>query len=249
MKIKRLSVVDEVFKVLQEGIIRGKYKVNECLPSQDKLAVIMGVSRPVVREAINRLAVHGYVEPRQGVGTMVLHYKGDETILETSRTQDITPREIMDLAFARIAIETLIARFAAVKATPDDMARLRNNLEQQRRHLNDTDTMAYVNIDVEFHLLLSEIAKNSILHAVLTSNLKIYHKYMASILSIAFSPKRSYSHHCGIYEAIVERNPDKAEYEVRHHIETTLIRIPDNIIENQQSLIDVALGDFDKGEV
>lgn len=249
MKIKRLSVVDEVFKILQEGIIRGKYKVDECLPSQDKLATIMGVSRPVIREAINRLAVHGMVEPRQGVGTMVLHYKGDENIIQTSKDQNITPRELIDLALARIAVETMIARLAAIKATPDDIGQLRNILELQREHLNDTDIMEYVDIDVKFHLHLSEIAQNNILRAVLTSNLQAYHKYMASILSISFSPKRSYSHHCGIYEAIAEGSPDRAEYEVRHHIETTLRRIPDNTIENQQSFIDNALGKTDKGAV
>ena len=246
MKIKRLSVVDEVFKTLQEGIIRGTYKENECLPSQDRLAIIMGVSRPVVREAINRLAVFGLVEPRQGVGTIVLPYRGDTIILETSKTQDITPKEIIDLAFARIAIETMIARLAAVKATADDLELLQNNLEQQRQHSNDADTKKFVAIDVDFHLLLSKASKNNILHTVLTSNLKSYHKYLASILSIPFSPKRSYSHHCSVYDAVVERNPDKAEYEIRHHIETTLKRIPENTIENQQFLIKVATGDFDK---
>lgn len=246
MKIKRLSVVDEVFKILQEGIIRGKYKVNKCLPSQDKLAATLGVSRPVVREAINRLAVHGMVDPRQGVGTIVLQYRGDEHIIETSRSQNITPQELIDLALARIAVESMIVRLAAIKAAPDDIKGLSNLLELQRGHLDDTDTIKYVEIDVKFHLFLSEVAGNNVLRAVLTSNLKTYHKYMASILSIAFSPKRSYSHHCGIFEAVAQGNPDRAEYEVRRHIETTLRRIPDNTIENQQAFIDAALGNIDE---
>ena len=246
MKIRRLSVVDEVFKTLQEGIIRGKFKVNECLPSQDKLAEMMGVSRPVIREAINRLAVHGLVEPRQGVGTLVLPYKGDENILVTSKVQNITPEEIIDLGFARFAMEAMIVRLAAVKVTSEDLELLHDNLEKQRQHLNDKDTMDYVSIDVDFHLLLSTIAKNNTLHTALKSNLKVYHKYMASILSIAFSPKRSFSHHCAIYEGIADRDPDKAEYAMKHHIETTLKRIPDHTIENQQFLVGVVLGDFAK---
>ena len=246
MKIKRLSVVDEVFKTLQERIIRGTYKVNECLPSQDKLAVILGVSRPVVREAINRLAVCGYVEPRQGIGTMVLQYRGDEHILETGKLQDITPEEIIDLALARVAVEAMIARLAAVRATTEDLKLLSEKLAQQRQYLDGADTMKYVAADMAFHLLLSKASKNKTLQEVLNSNLKNYHKYMASILSIEFSRKRSYSHHCGLYEAIAARNPDKAEYEIKRHFETTLRRIPENTIEKQQALIHVALGEMDK---
>lgn len=69
--VKRRSVADEVHDQLLTQLVSGAAPVGSRLPSERKLAEVLGVSRPVVREAIARLATSGHVEVRQGDGVVV----------------------------------------------------------------------------------------------------------------------------------------------------------------------------------
>ncbi|GAA1086159.1 FadR/GntR family transcriptional regulator [Tsukamurella spumae] len=69
--VTRRSVADEVHDQLLNQLVSGAAPVGSRLPSERKLAEALGVSRPVVREAIARLATSGHVEVRQGDGAIV----------------------------------------------------------------------------------------------------------------------------------------------------------------------------------
>lgn len=57
---------------LLEEIRSGKYRSGECLPSDNQLTAITGMSRTTVRDAISQLVSAGYMERIQGKGTFVL---------------------------------------------------------------------------------------------------------------------------------------------------------------------------------
>ena len=69
--IKRRSAADEVHDQLLKQLVAGATPPGERLPSERKLAEVLGVSRPVVREAIQRLVTSGHLDVRQGDGTIV----------------------------------------------------------------------------------------------------------------------------------------------------------------------------------
>ncbi|NMD56938.1 MULTISPECIES: FadR/GntR family transcriptional regulator [Tsukamurella] len=69
--ITRRSAADEVHDQLLNQLVSGAAPVGSRLPSERKLAEVLGVSRPVIREAIARLATSGHVEVRQGDGAIV----------------------------------------------------------------------------------------------------------------------------------------------------------------------------------
>ncbi|MEU6987915.1 GntR family transcriptional regulator [Streptomyces sp. NPDC046324] len=69
--VNRRSVPDEVFDQLFGELLSGSLAPGESLPSERRLAEVLGVSRPAVREALQRLAHAGLVEVRQGDATTV----------------------------------------------------------------------------------------------------------------------------------------------------------------------------------
>ncbi|MUL66215.1 hypothetical protein BOO86_17215 [Mycobacterium sp. CBMA 234] len=69
--IKRRSAADEVHDQLLKQLVAGAPPPGSRLPSERKLAEVLGVSRPVVREAISRLVASGHLDVRQGDGTVV----------------------------------------------------------------------------------------------------------------------------------------------------------------------------------
>ncbi|MEU9523336.1 GntR family transcriptional regulator [Streptomyces sp. NPDC048224] len=101
--VNRRSVPDEVFDQLFGEVISGSLAPGENLPSERRLAEVLGVSRPAVREALQRLAHAGLVEVRQGDATTVRD-------IRRSGGLDLLPRLLfaggeIDLAVARSILE------------------------------------------------------------------------------------------------------------------------------------------------
>ena len=99
----------KVHNELKDSISKGEYSVGSLLPPEPELEKKFDVSRTTVRRAVEMLARAGYVEVRQGRGTMVLDYNINQNIsVITSISQtmmkkgyDVRPRKIhMDFVSA-----------------------------------------------------------------------------------------------------------------------------------------------------
>src|SRR5687768_18491907 len=73
--VARRSVPDEVFDQILDDVVSGEFAPGESLPSERRLSEVLGVSRPAVREALQRLAHAGLVEVRQGDATTVRDFR------------------------------------------------------------------------------------------------------------------------------------------------------------------------------
>jgi GntR family transcriptional regulator, transcriptional repressor for pyruvate dehydrogenase complex len=73
--VTRRSVPDEVFEQIATDVLSGEMQPGEALPSERRLAEVLGVSRPAVREALKRLTAAGLVEVRQGGVTTVRDFR------------------------------------------------------------------------------------------------------------------------------------------------------------------------------
>lgn len=106
-KIERRSLPDEVYDRVLGQIVSGSLAPGRPLPSERALAEALGVSRPAVREALQRLAHAGLVTVRQG---------GATTVSDVRRTGglDVLPHLLLpggdlDLAVARSILEARLA--------------------------------------------------------------------------------------------------------------------------------------------
>lgn len=102
--IARRSIADDVFDQIAADVLQGEVAPGETLPSERRLAEVLGVSRPSVREALKRLDHAGLVDVRQGDATTVRDFR-------RSAGMDLLPRLLMvggsvDLATARSIMET-----------------------------------------------------------------------------------------------------------------------------------------------
>ncbi|MFN8088991.1 MAG: GntR family transcriptional regulator [Mycobacterium sp.] len=73
--VNRRSVPDDVFEQILSDVLSGELQPGESLPSERRLAEVLGVSRPAIREALNRVAAAGLVEVRQGDATTVRDFR------------------------------------------------------------------------------------------------------------------------------------------------------------------------------
>jgi GntR family transcriptional regulator, transcriptional repressor for pyruvate dehydrogenase complex len=121
--VRRRSVPDDVFEQLAAEVMAGILAPGEPLPSERRLAELLGVSRPAVREALQRLAQAGLVEVRQGDTTTVRDFRRHGGL-------ELLPRLLIlggdiDLAVARSLLEARrmigpqVAALAARKLAKD----------------------------------------------------------------------------------------------------------------------------------
>ena len=73
--VTRRSVPDEVFDQVLAEVVDGELEAGQTLPSERRLAEVLGVSRPAVREALQRMAQTRLVEVRQGGSTTVRDFR------------------------------------------------------------------------------------------------------------------------------------------------------------------------------
>lgn len=94
MKIINKTLSSQVKEVIIDMINSSEFMSK--LPSEQKLATELGVSRNTVREALKALENEGLVISRHGVGTFVTRYNGSENIRYNIATLDSTTKIITD---------------------------------------------------------------------------------------------------------------------------------------------------------
>lgn len=121
--VTRRSVPEDVFEQIVAEVLSGEMKPGDALPSERRLAEVLGVSRPAVREALKRLTSAGLVEIRQGDTTTVRDFRRHAGL-------DLLPRLLfqageLDTSVVRSILETRlhngpkVAELAAVRRGPE----------------------------------------------------------------------------------------------------------------------------------
>jgi GntR family transcriptional regulator, transcriptional repressor for pyruvate dehydrogenase complex len=115
--VTRRSVHDDVFEQLLGEVVDGSLSAGDALPSERRLAELLGVSRPAVREALQRLSATRLVEVRHGGATTVRDYQRyaglDLLPRLLVRNGELDPDTARSIVEARFAIAPEVSRLAA----------------------------------------------------------------------------------------------------------------------------------------
>ncbi len=120
--IHRRSVPDEVFDQVLAEVVDGEIGAGEPLPSERRLAEVLGVSRPAVREALQRMAQTRLLEVRHGGATTVRDFKRyagldllPQLLVRKGTLDADVARSILE---ARLAVGPAVAALAAARGGP-----------------------------------------------------------------------------------------------------------------------------------
>lgn len=169
--VARRSVPDAVFDQILADVVSGEFAPGDALPSERRLAELLGVSRPAVREALQRVAAAGLVEVRQGDTTTVRDYRRHAGL--DLLPQLLAPRGELDLSVARSMLEARLhigpkvaelaaeragARIApALRATVAALAASDDPVERQRHALGFWDHIVDGADSIAFRLMFNSL--------------------------------------------------------------------------------------------
>jgi len=145
--INKRPLKEDIFDVLHDKIVSGKYKPGEWL-RQDDIATQLGVSMTPVREAFDLLVSSGLAER--------VAYRG-------VRVREIATRDIVEAYGMRLHLEVLIAEEAAKHITPDQVAGLNRTIDEMKKHDNLKDVSIQRRLSREFHSMIADSTRNDLL--------------------------------------------------------------------------------------
>lgn len=217
-KIRKSRLPDIVADKLAEAVRDGDFADGARLPPERVLAERFGVSRNVVREAVNDLRSRGLVVTRQGSGSVVSnHVHKPVSSLLGAVSSGLSDGESKLLELRR-ALEIDVARLAAERSTDEELEALKCVLDTFDRAGTDVDTCA--ELDVAFHRTLAQVAHNDLFGIVLASldELLVRTRRMALERSGVKYASRS---HRKIFEAVRKRSPAAAAAAMKAHLTRT----------------------------
>jgi DNA-binding FadR family transcriptional regulator len=173
--IRRALVSDQVFRLLCEQILSGRYEPGEKLPTQRALAAELGVNMASIREAVKRLEQIRLVEVRHGDAMRVRDWRAEGGLDVVAhvlfRAGGLDRGTLASLLEARRLMLSEAARLAAERRTPDQSGRLS---ELAGRIASAPDAATAQALDFAFMTELVEAAGNLVFLLILNSIRQLY---------------------------------------------------------------------------
>lgn len=212
-----------VVRRLQESIESGVYPVGGRLPSERELSEELGVSRPVVREAIIVLESRGLVQTRHGAGVFIQSQVPSAAI--TTVDGDAGPFEVIE---ARRLLEGEIAALAAALITERQITELQRLIDR----IGDTrlDEAAREKADRAFHIALARVTENDVLAGIVETLWDV--RYQSALCEYFFRRAREsgieppVDEHQTVLDALKARDGEAARLAMREH----LARVTENLL-------------------
>ena len=212
MEYKTVSLADQVFERLEAEILGGKYQRGEYI-TELRLCAELGVSRTPVREALRRLSQEHLIEETPK-GTMVM---------------GITRKDFEDMCAIRIRIEGLAVRGFIEHLDEEGLQELRDAIDFQEFYLGKSDADHLRIMDGRFHETIYNRCGSTILRDTLAPLHKKVQKFRRQSMQERERAVKSVEEHRAIYEAIAQRDSERAEALMAEHVENAL----KNIIEKE----------------
>jgi GntR family transcriptional repressor for pyruvate dehydrogenase complex len=231
-------LADTVASELEKRILEGSLKPGDVLPSERDLALELRVSRPSLREAIQKLVAKGLLATRHGCGTTVTDQLEAHFVDPWQAMLKGHPMLHRDLLEFRQMLEGQAAYLAAERALDVDIQRLDTVYAALDASYDSNDMQACIDADVAFHQAVAEAAHNVLIGHLSASLMRVIHGHVSTNLTqLHHQPPRweqLKAQHHAIWQAIRNHQPEAADQAARNHIEFVRQSMDDNAREEER---------------
>jgi len=218
--VSRRSVPEDVFEQILAEVLSGEMAPGDSLPSERRLAEVLGVSRPTVREALKRVSAAGLVEVRQGDATTVRDFRRhaglDLLPRLLLRGDHLDPAVVRSILEARLHNGPKVAELAA-RRRPDTLA---TRLEESIGALeSDADPVGQQRHALAFWDHIVDGA-DSIVYRLMFNTLRAAYEPALPALAIMMSAEvGNIAAYRALARAVEAGDPTAAEAAARHLLE------------------------------
>jgi GntR family transcriptional regulator, transcriptional repressor for pyruvate dehydrogenase complex len=216
-KFARATLPEEIANRLLRLIQAQELRPGDKLPAERELAQMMGVSRPVLREALRALSLMRVVDIRHGDGTYVTSLEPQLLVSHLDFVFATDAVALNRLFEARRVVEPGNIRLAAARISGDELERLAGLLGTLEASLDDPDSFG--DLDIEFHTAICDAAGNFLLAQfmrIINTMGKVSRQRTGADRAVR---EAALGDHGRILAALRARDPDAAERAMQEHLD------------------------------
>jgi len=209
-------LVDRVVNEIQRFILAGDLAPGSRLPPEREFAEQLGVRRTVLREAVRALVYKGYLETKQGIGTIVRRPSREliaEPLGVLLQSKGLT---IDHLHHVRSILEVEIVGLAALQATEQDLRSLQETVNGM---VTANSPEEFADLDADFHKTLAQTSHNPLLVVLLDSIRDVMQEVRLRVTSHPYLRQTVIPDHAHILERVAARDVEGARQAMVAHLE------------------------------
>lgn len=212
-----VHAAEQVVRHIALLIETGKLRPGDRLAPERELAEELNVSRPTVRAGLHALAAMGVTESRQGAGTFITGGPprlGAGPLSFLAALHGFTRDDMFE---ARKVLEVGAAGLAAEHGAAELLAPMAEEVTGMFASLGEPQT--FLVHDVRFHRAVAAAASNPVLLALVEMVSSLVYEQRRMTVEGAHDLKESAEMHRRIYQAIRDRDPERARLEMTRHLD------------------------------
>jgi GntR family transcriptional regulator, negative regulator for fad regulon and positive regulator of fabA len=203
-----------------EAILNGYFPIDSTLPAERELSSQLGVTRPTLREALQRLSRDGWLDIQQGKPTRVCNYLEEGNLGVLSALARFSAYQTNDFIPNLLSIRILMAPSytrLAIEKSPQEVASF------IKQHLTLAETkQAYASFDWEMHHKLTILSKNPIFTLILNGFRELYYPMACVYFQSEKARNTSKAFYHALYKVSITPAPQKAEQITKQVMEESL---------------------------
>lgn len=196
------TVQGAVYYTLRNSIMNLQLKPGTVMSTQE-IATMLNVSRTPVREAFIRLQREGLVDI----------FPQKETVVSK-----INLDRVRQERFIRESLEIAVMNLAIQNCTPEDIVKLRNNIQVQKSLCEAKDYAGFLNMDTEFHKIFYEISKQQLAWETVKNANGHYNRIRLITTWSEEIITNSIKQHENIISALERKDIEFVQKEMKHHL-------------------------------
>jgi DNA-binding FadR family transcriptional regulator len=228
-KIPTRSTYEMILEELEQRILNGDYAQGELLPSEAKLAELLGVGRRALREVLRVLELKGLIEIKKGVGARVTRNDLDSFL--NSMNQNVCSylsgnrAELEHVWQLRGLIEAAAISELTKMKNLSLLSQLEDNLNRQLDAADRKDSQTYQKQHFEFHKLIVKALNNPLISMIHGQMLNLSWKSMHTTGGQPGIKKLAISEHARLIEEMKAKNTEGAQQVLEDHLRKSVNRI------------------------
>lgn len=207
---------------IREFVLSEQLEPGDRLGREEDLARQFGVSRPTLREALRLLSSEHLIRASKGPGGGIFVAAtpeegiGKSVSAAVAMMLDAESLTLDELLETRMLLEIPLAGLAAERAVEDDVAVLRELVEEVKGA--DMELERITELDARLHHLIAQIADNTLAAAFTSWIVDVLQPRLAAVIEPAVVEAVIADQHVDLLEAIVRGDPVAAERAMREHL-------------------------------
>ena len=220
------SLTRHAYDALLGMLEEGRFAENARLPSEDAMAKELGISRPVLRLALERLRTENRIYSRKGSGHYVKPKGAAPPAIAYGALAGIP--DIRDFLMFRMTIEMEGAALAAAAPGQDNLAKI-EHAQECMQHAFD-ERRPGIDEDLAFHIAIARASGNrfyALTMESLADQMRLSVRLIRDLSAEAVSVRKDaiISEHAAIAQAIAGRDPERARCAMQAHLLGGMVRL------------------------